>query len=138
MRTLAIHARPTRQRRSSGLESLLSTRSIDLEWRYVPPTRVDESAQGETADQPPFPTVVELHDGERSPATSCGAVPHHPTKTFAELQQILIRHELLGAVADRAWPRAQHDQPDAVSRLRESAESGAAEISRLTRWGRGD
>lgn len=47
-------------------------------------------------DQPPAPTVVELHGGEHSPATLYQAEPHHPTKTFAELQQILIRNEALG------------------------------------------
>ena len=51
---------------------------------------------------PPSPTVVELHDGERSPATCHGAEPHHPTKTFAELQQILVRDAVVGAAADRA------------------------------------
>jgi hypothetical protein len=100
MRPLAIHVRPMRQRRSSDLESLLSTRSLDLRWGFDPPRRVDEAAGGETVGPPPSPTVVELHDDEHSPHH--GAEPHHPTKTFAELQQILIRDAVVGAAADRA------------------------------------
>jgi hypothetical protein len=53
------------------------------------------------------PTVVEVHGQESSPALSHSAEGHHQTKSFAQLQQILIRDELVGAAADRARSRAE-------------------------------
>jgi hypothetical protein len=121
MRTLAIPVRPKRQHgRPYDIASLLSTDSLYVPSMHDLPRQVDEGVGEQSVDQPPFPTVVEVCDGGQSPWRSLTGGPHHQTKTFAELQQILIQNDLVGAAADRARAHAERGESDAVTRLRAS------------------
>jgi hypothetical protein len=121
MRILAINTRLKRQQgRSSDVASLLSTKPLSVPWkRHVPP-KVEDGVGQQTMHPPPFPTVVEVGGGDRSPARSHTGEPNHQTKTFAELQETLIRNELAGAAAGRARMHAAVGEPDAVTRFRDS------------------
>lgn len=121
MRILAINTRLQRQQgRSSDVASLLSTKPLYVPWKHDLPPKVDEGVGQQTMHQPPFPTMVEVGGGEQSPARSHTGEPHHQTKTLAELQEILIRNELVGAAAGRARVHAERGDPDAVTRFRDS------------------
>jgi len=45
---------------------------------------------------------------------------HDLPKTFAELQEILIRNELVGAAAGRGRVHAERGEPDAAARFRDA------------------
>lgn len=125
MRTLAIHVRPGRHEgRPSDVASLLSANSAYTPWKHDLPRQLGADIEDHTMNQPPFPTVVEVHREEQPTSRSRSGEPHHQTKTFAELQRALIQNELVGAAADRARVHAERGEPDAVTRLRESG-SGA-------------
>jgi hypothetical protein len=92
MRAQVLQSRLTRQEgRSSAVASLPSGRSLS-------PWEQDLL----------LPTVVEVHGQEGLPARPYGPEAHHETKTFAQLQQMLIRNELVGAAAERARSRAEN------------------------------
>jgi hypothetical protein len=123
MRTEVAQTRLNRQHgRVSDIASVLSTSSPFLPWKNDLSRRVKGDAEEQTMDQPPFPTVVAVDGRENSPTLSHGAESHHQPKTFAQLQQILIRNELVGAAADRSRSRAARGEPDAVMRLRAAAD----------------
>jgi hypothetical protein len=121
MRTLAIHVRRRRHEgRPSDVASLLSANTTYAPWKHDL-LRPQEPGIGDyPKDQPPLPTVVEVHHEEQSTSRSRNGATHHQTKTFAELQRVLIQNELVGAAADRARVHAERGEPDAVTRLRES------------------
>ena len=103
MRTLAIHVRPGRHEgRPSDVASLLSANSAYTPWKHDLPRQLGPDIEDHTMNQPPFPTVVEVHREEQPTSRSRSGEPHHQTKTFAELQRALIQNELVGAAADRA------------------------------------
>jgi hypothetical protein len=123
MRTEVAQTRLNRQQgRVSDIASMLSTRSPFLPWKNDRSRRVRGDAEGQTFDQRPSPTVVEVDGRENSPTLSHGAESHEQPKTFAQLQRILIRNELVGASADRSRSRAARGEPDAVTRLRAAAD----------------
>jgi hypothetical protein len=130
MRTLAIHVRPRRHEgRPSDIASLLSANSTYAPWTHDLARQVESGMGDHTMDQPPLPTVVEVHHEEQSTSRSRSAEPHHQTKTFAELQLVLIQNELVGAAADRARVHAERGEPDAVTRFRESGSGADRESS---------
>jgi hypothetical protein len=121
MRILATNTRPRRPRgRPSDVASLLWTKPLYVPWKHDLPPRVEESVRQQTMHQAPFPTMVEVGGGEQSPARSYAGEPHHQTKSFAELQEILIRNELVGAAVGRRRVHAERGEPDAVTRFRDS------------------
>jgi hypothetical protein len=126
MRTLAIHVRPRRHAgRPSDVVSLLSANSPDARWKHDLPRQAAAGIGDHAMCQPPLPTVVEVPPQEKqSTARPRSAEPHHQTRTFAELQRVLIQNELVGVAPDRARLHAERGAPDAVTRLRESG-SGA-------------
>lgn len=92
MRTQVLQSRRNRQQgRSSEVASSPSGRSLS-------PWEQDLL----------LPTAVEVHGPEGLPARPHGPEAHHQTKTFAQLQQLLIRNELVGAAAERARSRAEN------------------------------
>jgi hypothetical protein len=118
---MAIYSRLKRQQgRSSDIASLLSTKSLYLSWRHNLARHVEEGVGEQTMNQTPFPTMVEVCDGEQSTAGNHSGVLHHQTKTFAGLQRMLIQNELVGAAAGRARVHAERGEPDAVTRFRDS------------------
>jgi hypothetical protein len=102
-----MQSRPKRQQgRPSDVAWLPSGRSLSP-WEQDVPWRAAKGAGEPTMNEHLAPTVVEVHGQESSPALSHSAQGHHQTKSFAQLQQILIRDELVGAAADRARSRAE-------------------------------
>ena len=67
-------------------------------------------------NHPPVPRAVQVRDGEHH---SHNGPPQYQTKTFSELQQVLIRHDLVGEAVDRARVHAERGEPDAVTRFRD-------------------
>ena len=121
MRTLTPHVQVGRREGSPpDIASLLSAKSIYAPWQHDLPRPAEASVEGPGMDQPPRPTVVELHRDEQLSSRSQGGEPHHQTKTFAELQRVLIKNDLVGTAAHRARMYAEHGEPDALTRLRES------------------
>jgi hypothetical protein len=108
------------QGRSSDVASLLSTKSLYLPWKDEIRRRVADDSGEETVDQPPLPTVVQVNDGEHLPRHALTGQPHQPTKTFAELQQILIRDELAREAVGGRRVHAEHGEPDAIRRFQGS------------------
>ncbi len=107
MRTVATHVRPNRRGRPYDIASLLSTDPLDLPSMHDLPRQVDEVVGEKAVDPARFPTVVEVCGGGQSPWRSLTGGPHHQTKTFAELQQILIQNDLVGAAAERVRAHAE-------------------------------
>jgi hypothetical protein len=104
--------------------SVLSTKSLYLPWKHDRPQQVEDGVGGQTAIQPPSPTVVEVCDGEQSAARLHSGELNHHMKTFAELQQIIIQSDLAGSAAGRARMHSDHGEPDAVTRFRDSSTVG--------------
>jgi hypothetical protein len=79
----------------SDVRSALSTDLLYLPWRDDRWRQAEVDLEAKPVGQPSRPSVVQVSASEQLPAQRRGAQPHREAKTFAELQQILIRSELV-------------------------------------------
>jgi hypothetical protein len=107
MQSVAPNTRPDRhEHRFSAVASRLPTNSLYLPWKDDR-RNVTDVAEEVTRYQPPLPTVVEVSDGAYAPSLTRTGRVRNQSKTFAELQQVLIRNELVGDAATKARVKAR-------------------------------
>jgi hypothetical protein len=101
MRPETLSARRKRHEvRAADVSALLLTPSLYLPWKDDHRRHLTEDLERRAMVQPSLPAALQLSDDERSPSPV--EQPHHQTKTFAELQQLLIHNDLVGEAAGRA------------------------------------
>jgi hypothetical protein len=101
MRPEMLSARRKRhQVRAADVPALLLTPSLYLPWKDDLRRSLTEDLERHAVDHPALPTAVQTRDEEQVP-TPAGR-PSPKTKTFAELQQILIRNDLVAEAVGRA------------------------------------
>jgi hypothetical protein len=101
MRPEALAARRQRhQVRAADVSALQLMPTLYLPWKDDLRRNLAEDLERRALDHPPLPTAVQVGDKEQSP--SHAEQPHLQTKTFLELQQILIRNDLVGEAVGRA------------------------------------
>jgi hypothetical protein len=101
MRPDELAARRQRhQVRAADVSALQLTPTLYLPWKDDRRRNLAEDLERRALDHPPLPIAVQVADKEQSP--SHAEQPHRQTKTFAELQQILIRHDLVGEAVGTA------------------------------------
>lgn len=101
MRPEALAARRQRhQVRDADVSALQLTPTLYLPWKDDLRRNLTQDLERQALDHPPLPIAVQVRDKEQSP--SHAEQPHRQTKTFAELQQISIRDDLVGEAVGRA------------------------------------
>jgi hypothetical protein len=101
MRPEALAARRQRhQVRAADVSALQLTPTLYLPWKDDLRRNLTQDLARQALDHPPLPIAVQLRDKQQSP--SHAEQPHRQTKTFAELQQISIRNDLVGEAVGRA------------------------------------